>query len=107
VKSFAKASRNCWLVNFPTKPSSPQRFPRTWSIAALGPGLAIELYERDAARESLERMDPCGAGNIHTWLVPRRESEALFAQARSDNEPIVASDPQAITIHPSTTARER
>jgi hypothetical protein len=76
-------------------------------FAALGPGLAIELYERDAARESLERMDPRGAGNIHTWLVPRRESEALFAQARSDIEPIVASDPQAITIHPSTTARER
>ena len=63
-------------------------------FAALAPGLAIELYERDAARESLERIDPC------------RESEALLAQARTQIEPIVASDPKAIAVHPCTTSRE-
>jgi hypothetical protein len=43
---------------------------------------------------------------LHTWLVPRRESEALLAQARAQIEPIVASDPQAITVHPSIASRE-
>jgi hypothetical protein len=50
-------------------------------FAALEPGLAIELYERDPARDSLERIDPRRAGNLHTWLIPRRESKALLAQA--------------------------
>jgi hypothetical protein len=75
-------------------------------FAALAPGVAIELYERDAARESLERVDPRRAGNLHTWFVPRRESEALLAQARAQIEPIVASDPQAITVHPSIASRD-
>jgi hypothetical protein len=67
-------------------------------FAAVAPGIAIELYERDPARESLERIDPRRAGNLHTWLVPCRESEALLQQGRAQAEPIVASDPQAITI---------
>jgi len=38
-------------------------------IAALAPGSAMELYELDAARDSLERIDPRRVGNLHTWLV--------------------------------------
>jgi hypothetical protein len=75
-------------------------------IAALAPGSAMELYELDAARDSLERIDPRRAENLHTWLVPCRESEALLAQARAQIDPIVASDPQAITVHPSIASRE-
>jgi len=33
---------------------------------ALEPSLAIELYERDPARDSLERIDARRAGNLHT-----------------------------------------
>jgi hypothetical protein len=44
--------------------------------------------------------------HMHTWLVPCRESEALLAQAREQIETIVASDPQAIAVHPSTASRE-
>jgi hypothetical protein len=75
-------------------------------IAALEPSLEIELYERDPARDSLERIDPRHAGNLHIWLVPCRESEALLAQGRAQIEPIVVSDPQAITVHPSIASRE-
>jgi hypothetical protein len=75
-------------------------------FAALAAGIAIELYERDPARESLERIDPRRAGNLHTWLVPCRESEALLEQGRAQVEPIVASDPQAITVHPNPASRE-
>jgi hypothetical protein len=75
-------------------------------FAALEPGLALELYERDPARDSLEKIDPRRAGNLHTWLIPRGESEALLAQARAQVEPIVVSDPQAIAIHPCIASRE-
>jgi hypothetical protein len=75
-------------------------------IAALEPGIAIELYERDPARDSLERIDPRRAGNLHTWLIPRRESEALLTQAGAQVGPIVAIDPQAIAVHPCTASRE-
>ena len=75
-------------------------------FAALAPGVAIELYERDPARDSLERIDPRRAGNLHTWLVPWRESEALLDQARSQIEPIMTFDPLAIAVHPSPASRE-
>jgi hypothetical protein len=75
-------------------------------FAALAPGPAIELYERDPARDSIERIDPRRAGNLQTWLVPWRESEAFLDQARSQIEPIVAFDPQAIAVHSNTASRE-
>jgi hypothetical protein len=75
-------------------------------FAALAPRPAIELYERDPARDSIERIDPRRAGNLQTWLVPWRESEALLDQARSQIEPLVAFDPQAIAVHSNTASRE-
>lgn len=75
-------------------------------LAAVRAGLPITLYERDAAREALEAIDPRRAGNLITWLVPRRESEALLAQASSAIEPIVALDRKSITVHASASSRE-
>src|SRR6266436_4659307 len=72
------------------------------SLCRSRPGTAIELYERDSARDSLERIDPRRAGNLNTWLIPCRESEALLTRARAQVEPIVASDPQSIAVHPCT-----
>ena len=74
--------------------------------SALAPDLAIELYERDPVRESLERIDPRSAGNQDTWLVPRRESQALLDLSRSSLEPILALSPRAITVHPAPQSRE-
>jgi hypothetical protein len=51
-------------------------------LAALNPKLAVELYEHDPALNTLEKIDPRGAGNLDTWLVPHRESEARVDQAR-------------------------
>jgi len=75
-------------------------------LAALDPQLPMELYEHDTAQETLERIDPRRAGNLNTWLVPHRESEALVNQARSVLEPIVAMAPQAVTVHPAAQSRE-
>lgn len=75
-------------------------------FAALHPKLAIELYELDPARETLEKIDPRSAGNLDSWLVPFREAEALLAHARLALDPIVALAPKAITVHPSVPSRE-
>jgi len=75
-------------------------------FACLANGADVELYEHDTVREALEKIDPRRAGNLHSWLVPHRECEALLAQARAALEPLVALDPQAIVIHPSVSSRE-
>ncbi len=75
-------------------------------LAALDPRLPVELYERDPSRDTVERMDPHRAGNLNTWLVPHRESEALLDQARPALESIVALAPQAITLQPAAQTRE-
>ena len=74
--------------------------------AALDPGLSLELYESDPARETLERMDASRAGNLDTWLVAHRECEALLDRSRSDVGPIVAQAARSITVHPVPQSRE-
>src|SRR5437899_2049947 len=45
---------------------------------ALDPRLAIELYELDPQRETLERVDPCATGNVASWLVPLPQTQLLL-----------------------------
>lgn len=80
--------------------------PVAHRLAALDPQLPFELYEHDPVQEILEKIDPRRAGNLNTWLVPHRESEALLNQARPALEPIVAMAPHAITLHPVAPSRE-
>jgi hypothetical protein len=75
-------------------------------FAALDPQLPIELYERDSSRETVEKIDPRIAGNLDTWLVPHRDSEALLDQARPALETIIAMAPRAITLHPAPHLKE-
>ena len=75
-------------------------------IHAVDPRLALEVYERDAQRETLERVDPCASGNISTWLVPRRESQLLLDRAAAAIAPILALEPEAIRAHASPQLRE-
>ncbi len=75
-------------------------------IGALCPQLAPQLYERDPVRETLERLDPRAAGNIDSWIVPRRETQALLDHARAALEPIIALVPRAISVHPSVASGE-
>ena len=75
-------------------------------IGALRPQLALELYERDPVRETPERLDSRVAGNIDSWIVPRRETQSLLDQARAALDPIVALAPRAIGVHPSVASKE-
>ncbi len=75
-------------------------------LSALDPKLGLELYEHDPALNILEKIDPRRAGNLDTWLVPHRESEALLKQARPVLDVIIALAPQAVTLHPAAQSRE-
>ncbi len=75
-------------------------------LAALHPQLAVELYEHDPALNLLEKIDPRRAGNLDTWLVQHRESEALLNQARPALDAIMALAVQAVTLHPAAQSRE-
>jgi hypothetical protein len=75
-------------------------------LASLDPQLPFELYEHDPALEILEKIDPRRAGNLETWLVPHRESEALLHQARPSLDAIILSAPQAVTLHPTAQSGE-
>ncbi|HMD39542.1 MAG TPA: hypothetical protein VKH15_09680 [Candidatus Acidoferrum sp.] len=74
--------------------------------AALNPELSIEFYERDPVRETLERVDPRHAGNLDSWLVPHRETQALLDLSRASLDPVVALSPRAIAVHPNVQSRE-
>lgn len=74
--------------------------------AALRPSLAIEFYERDGTRETLELVDPREAGNQKSWLVPHRETQALLDRAREAIFPVVELAPRAIALHSVVASRE-
>jgi hypothetical protein len=75
-------------------------------LAALDSQLSVELYEHDPALNILEKIDPRRAGNLDSWLVPHRESEALLHKARPVLDAIISVAPKAITVHPSGQSRE-
>ena len=68
-------------------------------LGAVSRQLAVQIYELNSLSESLECVDPCANGNVSTWLVPRRESQALLERSREQLEAIVALAPEAITCH--------
>jgi hypothetical protein len=75
-------------------------------FAALGPQVGVELYEHEPALNILEKINPRRAGNLDTWLVPHRESEALLNQARPALNAILAPAVASVTLYPATQSRE-
>jgi len=75
-------------------------------LAALDSRLAIELYEHDFDRETLQKMDPNSLSNLSIRLVGCRETQALINRARSALDPIVALAPQAVSVHAVVPTRE-
>jgi hypothetical protein len=86
----------------------PQNASRTvvHRLAALDPQCPVELYERNPALETLEKIDHRRAANLDTWLVTHREPEALLDRAQPALEGIIALAPQAMTLHPLAQSRE-
>jgi hypothetical protein len=74
-------------------------------LQALNPEINLELNELEPQCKRLEHIDPRSAGNIETWIVPKRESQTLLDQARPAIDPIVALAPAAITVHSVVPSR--
>ena len=68
-------------------------------LRALHPQLAIQIFELNSLNEEITRVQPRADGNVNTWLIPRRESEALKSRASGALAPIVAMQPEAISVH--------
>jgi len=67
-------------------------------IGALARTHGIELYEYDPASWRVRRVAISDAGNLATWIVPRREVDAALAAAAPSIEPIRRLDPDAIEV---------
>jgi hypothetical protein len=68
-------------------------------LRSLHPQLAIQICELNSLHEQITRLEPCADGNLNTWLIPRRESEILKSRASGMLAPIVAMQPEAISVH--------
>ena len=75
-------------------------------LKAVSPATTVELYAYDFGAGRARRVDPRDTGNLRTWLVPRREIEALMSQARRAIEPICRLNPTAIAAQPISGASE-
>lgn len=75
-------------------------------LAALAVSLAVEIYEFDESRGCLRRMDPRDVGNVETWLMPRREVEALIERALRDLAPWQALAPRDVTASVTPGTRQ-
>jgi hypothetical protein len=75
-------------------------------LAALDASTTIEVYEIRPTLEEVVQLDPHDAGNLATWLVPRRETESLLAQARSASAPVIKLAPESISLSAVPGTRE-
>ncbi|MBI1750486.1 MAG: hypothetical protein HY234_03590 [Acidobacteria bacterium] len=76
-------------------PEGSARVAAHW-LHAIVPSANVELYELHEAAWRLRRVDPRDAGNLLTWLTPRREAEETRAAARGAVEQTMALAPGAI-----------
>jgi hypothetical protein len=65
-------------------------------LAAVAIDVAVELYEWETDEPLVRRVDPADAGNITTWLTPRKQAELLVEQVGEADARIRALDPGAI-----------
>ena len=49
---------------------------------ALSSAARVEFFEFCGEEDRIQKMDPADAGNIESWLAPRREVECALAAAR-------------------------
>lgn len=76
-------------------------------LGALNASTPIEVYEIRGALEEIEQLHPSDAGNLNTWLVPRRETESLLAKARPALDTIIQLAPDAIAASVEVVLRFR
>ncbi len=67
-----------------------------YRLRALSPAITVELYEYKTENWRARRCDSRDAGNVDSWLVPRREVEAILAEAAPEIARIRRLAPDAV-----------
>ena len=80
--------------------------PLAHLLAALRSDLRVELFERDAVMETLQKVDPSEVANFSSWLVPARESQALLHRACKEIEALLPAGSEAISLHANLETHE-
>jgi hypothetical protein len=75
-------------------------------MAALASPQEIELYEYEPVYWRVRRIARSNAGNLATWIVPRREIEQAIAAAMPLAERIRRMDPEAIRMGVAPATQE-
>jgi hypothetical protein len=75
-------------------------------LPALRADCMVEVFEHDAASETITRCDPAAGSNIRTRLVPHREAELLLEEARRAIELLPGIRSPAVSLHPAVDSRE-
>jgi hypothetical protein len=74
-------------------------------ILALSPATRVEIYELSGPDARMQKMDPCDAGNLESWLTTRGQIEAAVAAARGAFARIRALSPDSSDVARDLTAR--
>ncbi len=75
-------------------------------LAALACPSEVELYEYEPLHWRVHRVPVSDAGNLATWLVPRRELDAALATASPEVERIRQLNPSAIRVEVAAATRD-
>jgi len=75
-------------------------------LPSLHPGLAIQLFERDAVMEQLQRIEPSALANFLSWIVPARDTQALLDRAARELQMLLPAPRAAISLHADLAAKE-
>jgi hypothetical protein len=80
----------------------PQGAARTvfHRIAALLPGIQVQLYEYSKESGRTKLCDSLDTGNVQSWLAQRRETEAVLQSAQAFLDELRGDAPEAIQAHP-------
>ena len=66
-------------------------------LQALSKSIAAEIYEYDDSNWRARKLDPSDCGNVESWLVPRREIDALVNDAHAAVQQFCVAAASAIT----------
>jgi hypothetical protein len=75
-------------------------------LPALHPEVRVQLFERDAVMERLQRIEPSAVANFSSWIVPAREIQSLLERARQELDALLPATRDAISFHPNISAKE-
>lgn len=74
-------------------------------LLAIAPSAGVQIFEFSDPESEIQRLDPADAGNLESWLVPRRDVESELAAAGEALARVRAAlpnvPPEAVQLRPT------